>query len=197
MNIIFHDINNYSRLSFIIAEVRKVTIIVDSIIKHIYGIDGCTVQSFRGDTKSKLTNKIEHKVDDKIARLLPYDFVIVRVGTNDIDNRASFDKIIKDYTNLIATIRSKHASIQIIVSAILPRPCDYYESDPMVRDVNSHLNKVLSKDMNFKFVCSYKPFTHCGKPKVGLYAKRDGGLHLNTEGSNRLKYRLSLTCEQH
>ena len=58
----------------------------------------------------------------------------------------------------------------------------------MIRDVNSHLNKVLSKDMNFKFVCSYKTFTHCGKPKVGLYAKRDGGSHLNTEGSNRMKH---------
>ena len=40
--------------------------------------------------------------------------------------------------------------------------------------------------MSFKFVCTYKPFTHCGK--VQLYAKNDGGLHPITEGSNILKY---------
>ena len=53
--------------------------------------------------------------------------------------------------------------------------------------------------MNFNFVCTYKPFTHCGKPKVELYAKNDGGLHPNTEGSNRLKhfsYKLLLICER-
>ena len=112
----------------------------------------------------------------------------MHVGTNDIHNRASFDDIIKDYYNLIATIRNKHSSVQIIVSAIIPRPCDYYESDSIVRAVNSHLNKVMSKDLNFKFVCTYKPFTYCGKPKIGLYARLDGGLHLNAEGSNRLKH---------
>ena len=121
------------------------TIIEDSIIKHIMGIDGCTVQSFRGDTISKMTRKIEHK----IAKVLPHDFVIVHVGTNDIYNRASFDDIIKDYYNLIATIKSKHSSVQVIVSAIIPRPCDYYGLDSMVRAVNSHLNEVTSKDLNF------------------------------------------------
>ena len=151
---------------FIFPEIRKVTLIGDSIIKNVSGIDGCSIQSFRGDTISKLANKIFSKV----AKLLPYDYVILHVGTNDIDNR------------------KLHPTVQIIVSAIIPRPCDYKVSDPMVRDINSYLNKVMSRDMNFKFVCTYKPFTHCGKPKVQLYAKNDGGLHPNTEGSNRLKH---------
>ena len=29
-----------------------------------------------------------------------------------------------------------HPNVQIIVSAIIPRPCDYEVSDPMVRKVN-------------------------------------------------------------
>ena len=58
----------------------------------------------------------------------------------------------------------------------------------MVRDVNSYLNKVMSSDVSFKLVCTYKPFTHCFKPKVQLYAKNDGGLHPNTDGSHRLKH---------
>ena len=32
-----------------------------------------------------------------MATLLPYDYVILHVGTNGIDNCASFDNIIKDY----------------------------------------------------------------------------------------------------
>ena len=56
----------------------------------------------------------------------------------------------------------------------------------MVRKVNSYFNKVMSRDTNIKFVRTCKPFTHCGKPKVQLYAKNDGGLHPNTEGSKRL-----------
>ena len=178
------DIIFRSSFIFILAEKRKVTIIGDSIIKNVSGIDGCLVQSFRGDTIAQLANKINNKK----ARLLPYDYVILHVGTNDIDNHAPFVNIMKDFANLIGIDRKIHPAIFIIVSAILPRPCDYKESDSKVRDVNSHLNKHMSKDLNFKFVCTYKPFTYCGKPKVELYAKNDGGLHLNTEGSNRLKH---------
>ena len=71
-------------------------------------------------------------------------------------------------------------------------------SDPMVRDVSSYLNKVMSRGMGIKFVCAYKPFTHCGKPKLRLYAKNEGGLHPITEGSNRLKHfflQILLICE--
>ena len=42
--------------------------------------------------------------------------------------------------------------------------------------------------MNFKFVCTYRPFNYRGQPNVALYAKNDGGLHLNTEGSRRLSH---------
>ena len=47
---------------FIFPEIRKVTFIVDSIIKNVSGIDGCSAQSFCGDTVSKLANKITSKV---------------------------------------------------------------------------------------------------------------------------------------
>ena len=45
----------------------------------------------------------------------------------------------------------------------------------------------MSKSMKFKFVCTYKPFMHAGSVILGLFAKRDLGLHLNTEGTNTLK----------
>ena len=33
----------------------------------------------------------------------------------------------------------------------------------------------MSKNMNFNFICFYKPFTYAGKVKSELYAKIDGG----------------------
>lgn len=117
-----------------------------------------------------------------------FDFVIFHVGTNDIGKRSSFNSIVSDFGNLIAVCRKVKSSIRIIVSAIIPRPVDHFVTDPVIRRVNSYLFKNMSKNMNFKFICTYKPFTHCGKVRFELYAKRDGGLHLNNEGTNRLRY---------
>ena len=160
------------------------TIISDSIAKNVSGIDGCVVQPFRGDNIARLTNRIKWKQ----AKLRPYDYVIVHVGTNDIEDGASFNSNISSYGNLIGVIREVHPSVQIVMSAIIPRVKDHKATNKIIRDVNSHLNKVMSKDMNFKFICTYKPFNIGGQPNVALYSKNDGGLHLNTEGSRRLKH---------
>ena len=44
----------------------------------------------------------------------------------------------------------------------------------------------MSKLMKFKFVCSYKPFMHAGNVRRELFAKHDGGIHLNTAGTDAL-----------
>ena len=91
-----------------------------------------------------------------------------------------------DFGSLIAICRKQKPGNNIIISAIIPRPRDHLDTDPMIRSVNSNLQKKTSKSQNFQFICTYKPFTHCGKVSVELYAKRYLGLHLNTEGTNRL-----------
>ena len=123
---------------------------------------------------------------EKSAILINHIFIF-HVGTNDIDNRASFKAIISDFGNLIAICRKENPGIRIIISAIIRRPKDHSITDPMIRDVNAYLSKKMSKSQNFKFICTYKPFTHCGKVKLKLYAKRVLGLHLNSEGQNRLR----------
>ena len=45
----------------------------------------------------------------------------------------------------------------------------------------------MSESMKFKLVCTYKPFMHAGSVRLGLFSKRDIGLHLNTEGTNTIK----------
>ena len=170
-------------LFFFIIECRKVTIIADSIAKNLYGMDGVTLQIFCGDTIAKIASKI----DSGEARLDPFDFVIIHVGTNDIDNRAPFHNIISDYGNLVGICKKKKPSIQIVLSAILPRPKDHVDTDSMIRRVNKYLRTFMSKSMRFKFVCTYKPFMFAGRVRNELFAKRDKGLHLNTEGTNTLK----------
>ena len=102
--------------------------------------------------------------------------------------RASFDQIISDYVNLIKACRSINPNIKIIMSAIIPRPVDHDVTDPIIRKINSYLHKTLSNELKFKFICTYKPFTHAGKVKRELYAIRDGGLHLNMEGTSKLRF---------
>ena len=168
----------------VITELRKVTIISDSIAKYITGIDGVTLQAFSGDTISRITNRLLTR-EAKIEKI---DFVIFHVGTNDIGRRASFQSIISDFGNLVGVCRKVNPTIRIIISAIIPRPVDHTVTDTVIRKINGYLAKEMSKNMNFKFIHTYRPFTHCGKVKLELYAKKDGGLHLNTEGTNRLRY---------
>lgn len=120
--------------------------------------------------------------------LSDFDYVIFHVGTNDVGNKASFDAMISDYGNLIGICRKVKPNINIVISAILPRPVDHDITDTHIRRVNSYLLNNMSKSMNFKFIKTYRPFMYAGKVKRELFAKRDGGLHLNTEGSNRLRY---------
>ena len=127
------------------------------------------------------------KIDSGDADLIPFDFVIIHTGNNDIDNRAPDNSIISDYGNLVGICKKKKPSIQIVISAILPRTEDHTISDPMIRSINKHLRVFMSKSMRFKFVCTYKPFMYAKSVRVGLFAKRDKGLHLNTEGTNVLK----------
>ena len=122
----------------------------------------------------------------QVATLEPFDYVILHVGTNDLDNRAPHDDIISDFGNLIGICQDKKPSIQITVSAILPRPVDIKIADNFRRKVDYYLQKNVSKSMRFKCMCSYKPFMRAGQVRRELFAKRDGGLHLNTAGTNAL-----------
>ena len=166
----------------IFTEFRKVTLISDSIAKNVTDLFNTKLQIFSGYTIARMANEIQFGKAD----LEPYDYVIIHVGTNDLGNLSSYDSMISDFGNLIGIIHRKKPSIYIVVSSILPRPCDYDITDKLRRRVNDYLQKSMSKSMRFKFVCSYKPFMYAGKVRRELFAKNDGGLHLNTAGTDAL-----------
>ena len=131
---------------------------------------------------------IAYKVDKKIAKLDSFDYVLFHVGTNDVDNRYSFEAIMFDFGNLLGIVRKKYPKIFIIISSILPRPKNYDETDDFTRRINSYLLDKMSKPYDFKNIKSYMPFVFGGKVRRELFAKGDGGLHLHTLGTSRLRY---------
>ena len=64
------------------------------------------------------------------------------------------DRIIHDFTNLIASIRMHNPSIKIIISSILPRPIDDRQTKDTICNVNKNLYQ-LSDKLKFKFVRNY------------------------------------------
>ena len=167
-----------------VTECRKVLIVGDSIIKDVAPIAGVTLKAYPGASIGYLTLLFSNGDID----LTNYDFLIIHVGTNNIDKGHSFGSIVSDYGNLVAQIRKKKPSIRIIMSSILPRPKDHSVTEKKIFDVNKELRTVMAKDMNFHFIRSYRMFSKFGTYRRYLYAKKDQGLHLNTEGSNRLRY---------
>lgn len=169
---------------FLFTENRRVIILGDSIIKDLPPIDGVTVKAFPGATIASLT----HKIDVGQVDVSNYDFLIVHVGTNNIGNRHSFSAIVSDYGNLIGRIKTYKPSIRIIVSSILPRPCDHADTDSMIKNINKALRLEMASDLGFKFIESWKAVSKFGSFRRYLFAKHDNGLHLNTEGKRRLRY---------
>ena len=96
-------------------------------------IDGVVVKCFPGYNIVKLTMKLDKTLKGHIE-LSPFDYIIVHVGTNNIDRRDSYDNIIADNGNLIPVIKKNNSSIRIIMSAILPRPVDHDETDEMIKN---------------------------------------------------------------
>lgn len=156
----------------------------DSIIKDLPPIDGVVIKSFPGATIASLA----WHVDKENVKLTNFDFLIIHVGTNNIANGDDQESMQSDFGNLIARIKRKKSSIRIIVSSILPRPCDHSVTDKVIKDFNKCLRLEMAQDLGFRFVESWKAVTKFGTYRRYLFAKNDKGLHLNTEGSRRLRY---------
>ena len=166
---------------FFVSERRPilVKIVSDSIPKHVTGIYHAEVISIPGIRINQLTNKIQKghvSLDTPIS--------IIHVGTNDV---AGMDAgaMLSCYKNLISQIRGI-SSTKIVMSALLPRPVDHTSLGDKLKWVNNQL-KLLCKDRKVEYLHTFRPFTKGNKPLRELYAVNDQGLHLNTEGTRRLK----------
>ena len=159
------------------------TLISDSMAKYVENIPHVTVQPFPGVNITKLQHIIR-----KSKASINYKYTILLVGTNNIEDRSrTVDEIMSYYNDLVTTIRSR-SSTKIIVSAIIPRPCDL-QKDPYekrVKDMNKEL-KLMCKRRNLQFLHTFRIFLHNNKPIRSYFAVNDKGLHLNLEGVRRLR----------
>lgn len=140
------------------------------------------MQVFPGASISRL----QHKIQTNRASL-HFKFTILFVGTNDLASSLETEEIASLYNNLVTYIQSK-SNTKIIVCGILPRPCDL-STDPnekRVKDMNKQLIH-LCKKRKLQFLHTYRPFLRNNKPIRSYFAVKDGGLHLNLEGSRRLR----------
>ena len=150
--------------------------------KHVTGIRNTVVQSFKGANIARLQRLIELK-----KASIGCKYTILLIGTNDIDSKHTIGEIMSYYENLITYIKSK-SSTKIIVSAIIPRPCDL-PKDPKerrVKDMNKEL-KLLCKRRKLQFLHTYRIFLHGNSQIRSYYAVNDQGLHLNLEGTRILR----------
>ena len=109
---------------------------------------------------------------------------IVHVGTNDVVAMET-GALLSCFNNLISQIRKK-SNTAIVMSALLPRPVDHNSLGDKVKHVNNKLGK-LCKDRRVQYLHTFRPFTKARVPLRELYAINDQGLHLNTEGTRRLR----------
>jgi lysophospholipase L1-like esterase len=165
-------------LKFYISDIF-VHIVSDSIAKHVSDVRGARVLAFPGINISRLTSRIRRD-----PSLVSEKYSIFHVGTNDVHN-LSVDEIISDFNNLITVVRGI-SNTKILMSSILPRPVDYSVTGEKVKEVNRRL-KLLCAQRHARFLLSFKRFFKFGKPLRELFAVRDGGLHLNSEGIRRLR----------
>lgn len=160
--------------------VPKNLLIGSSIIKYVRYLPNTDVKSFPGTTVKRLTKAI----DDLIAIVAGYRLIIILVGTNDLHS-STVQQFIIDYSKLLDIVKFYSQTSQIIVSGLIPRPCDFETHGQKLKQFNKNLEE-LCMGRNIKFVKSFRPFLHKGKPIDKLFAKRDK-LHLNQEGTFRLR----------
>ena len=154
-------------------------ILSDSTAKYVDRIKYALVHPFPGINVLRLTRRIETHPE-----LVAVPFAILHVGTNDITS-LSETELLSAFNNLI-TVINKISCTKIIIPSILPRLIDHHTYPEKVKKVNSSLKNLCLK-RKIQFLHSFRPFFKFGKPIRELFAIRDRGLHLNSEGTRRLR----------
>ena len=144
------------------------TILCDSMAKHITGIRNTVLQAFPGVNITQMQQIIKSK-----QASINYKYTILLVGTNNISSSRSVEEIMSYYNDLVNTIKSK-SSTKIIISAIIPRPCDLTKdpNESRVKKMNAEL-KLMCKRRHLQFLHTYRIFLYKNKPIRSYFAVND------------------------
>lgn len=174
----------------------------DSIGKRVRTIKDCELFVRRGKTFSGISDCI---INDMVV-VRDRKAILIHVGTNDVSDllrrqqerkrqlsymgRAhkppiTVEQIVEGFKSVVFQIRRHNHTAQILFSAILPRPTDYNDSEPIIRQVNNQIEQYCWQHSCI-FVYSYKWFCRAGLPVKAYFAQNDD-LHLSDAGSSRLE----------
>lgn len=149
-----------------------VLLIGDSILRHVHH-DRLDVVCRPGATIERLIKELHQK----IREYNKYPFIIIHVGTNDLQKGSHH--FMDKFEELALFMRVNYPHSQIFFSSILPRPKDHgkYLSD-VAQFANSYISECVHHYDAGEVIFTHKAFLQAGNPITDLYSR--DGLHINT-----------------
>ena len=169
-------------MDYINIRVKYTAILSDSIIKHVSMPDVAVVHACRGATIDKLISGIQ--TDKFESDWSHFDLVIIHCGTNDID-KGDHRAIISKTQYFVHELKLRNNRLQVIISSILPRPCDEDNTNRIIVRVNQVMKVWADSKRSVHFAATFKTFIKNIKTKKGDDLYDDDGLHLSTLGTER------------
>lgn len=173
----------FVNIILVFSELYRNVIVTDSIGKYVVNVPDTEVVAFRGYTISQLLEGI--KGDSEF--FIDFNVWILHVGTNDIGNGGVPERMLHDVKQLVNYIRFLCRSVPFIfISSILPRPCDFSLTNPVIKAYHHLVRDWLKFEPRLQFHKSFSPFFFASLPISKLFTKSDD-LHLNWSGTARLR----------
>ena len=148
------------------------SILCNSIGKHVQAFDDCVVHTFPGVTIEQLTSKLKrqpHLVRNGA-------FVLIHVGTNNVQTHSP--AIIRQLFELLVNqILAIMPNARILISSIRPRLRNFYQTNAKICSINNALEHNSIRHTVFIRTCG--PFLRGGRSRDEMY--RDE-LHLTARG---------------
>ena len=157
-------------------------VLSDSILKHCYTPRHADIYASSGAKVATLARRVHRN----LINWHQYGLVIIAVGTNNVDNGDTPDEVITDMLELFDNIFQCKPTIDILVLGIIPRPKDFPNTNPIIRDINKKLQRFCHRRPAFHFHQTYKTFMTRGLPDLGGNYWADDGLHLKDRGIRRM-----------
>jgi hypothetical protein len=154
----------------------SIIIIADSVLRDCEEPNESRLMVYCGATVKNITRIIRREhINFNETKLC-----ILHLGTNDVANREQ-EVVVSRMSELVHQIVRKRPDIQVVISAILPRPRDYARTKPAIRLVNRELATWCSQKRNLHFNNTFKGYQQCSRPNTNLFAI--DGVHLSWMGS--------------
>ena len=127
----------------------NVVCIGDSMYRFLSLYLGVLVYFFPGAEVGDILQKVLNGGISKRV-LIDSDIIFIHLGTNNIGN-GTYKNVKNDMERLVDALMAINPTVKIVISGILPRPCDFNITNPIVTEVNRELAS-WCKYNNCKFI---------------------------------------------